>query len=100
MSNTIILLCIMIFIGGMGFSMTQASSMMVLGMTTTSSKIAIASAGMMSLFNLGMFLSSQFDSLVGNITGDSLYMPLYIGAVILIAFAIVFKIRSPFPKKQ
>ena len=99
-SNTIVALCIMIFIGGMGFSMTQATSMMVLGMTTTSSKIAIASAGMMSLFNLGMFLSSPFDSLVGAITGDSLYMPLYIGAVILMAFAIVFKIKSPFPKSN
>lgn len=97
-ARTIPLLCIMIFIGGVGFSMTQASAMMILGLVTSYTQVAMASAGMMSLFNLGMFLSSPFDSLVGKITGDALYMPLYIGAVLLLIFAVFFSVKSPFPK--
>jgi MFS family permease len=96
--RTIPLLCIMIFIGGMGFSMTQASAMMILGLVTSVNQVAMASAGMMALFNLGMFMSSPFDSIVGKITGDSLYMPLFVGGVVLVLFALFFHIRSPFPK--
>lgn len=96
--RTIPLLCLMIFIGGMGFSTTQASAMMILGLVSSPAQIAMASAGMMSLFNLGMFLSSPFDAVIGMITGDALYMPLYIGGVILLIFAVVFGIKNPFPE--
>lgn len=96
--RTIPLLCLMIFIGGMGFSTTQASAMMILGLVSSPAQIAMASAGMMSLFNLGMFLSSPFDAVIGMITGDALYMSLYIGGVILLIFAVIFEIKNPFPE--
>lgn len=100
LARNIPLLCIMIFIGGMGFSMSQASAMMILGLAASPSQLAMVSASMMALFNLGMFLSSPFDALVGKITGDSLYLPLYIGAALLVLFAVVFRLRSPFPENQ
>lgn len=93
--RSIILLCITIFIGGMGFSMTQSMAMMILTLKAPSSKVAFASAIMMALFNLGIFFSSTFEEIIGNITGDSLYIPLYAGAVIFIAFAAIYTVVSP-----
>ena len=88
-------LCIFIFIGGMGFSMTQSTAMMVITMSASSSKVAFASALLMALFNLGVFFSSTYENIVGMITGDSLYMPLYVGAVIAVIFAVLWMIFSP-----
>ena len=93
--RSIPLLCITIFIGGMGFSMTQSMAMMILTLSAPSSKVAFASAIMMALFNLGIFLSSTFEEIIGRITGDSLYIPLYVGAVIFIIFAVVYFVVSP-----
>lgn len=94
------LLCILIFVGGLGFSMTQSMAMAILGITTSPKKIALASALMMALFNLGMFLSSMFEELVGKLTGDALYMPLYIGAVCMVLFGVLTLFVSPFGKKR
>ncbi len=93
-ARSIPLLCLTIFIGGMGFSLIQANAMMILGLVSPSI-VALTSAIMMALFNLGMFLSSSFEELIGGITGDSLYTPLYAGAVILVIFAVVYAIYSP-----
>lgn len=99
-ARSVVLLCVMIFVGGLGFSMTQSMAMAILGITTSPKKIALASALMMALFNLGMFLSSMFEELVGKITGDALYMPLYIGAVCMVLFAVFMLVVSPFGKKE
>ena len=95
MTRSIVILCIMILIGGIGFAATQATLMMILGLSTSSDRIALASAVMMALFNLGMFLSSTYENAIAAITGDALYMPLYIGAGILLVFAIIYSIFSP-----
>ncbi len=95
LARTIPLLCAAILVGGVGFSMTQASGMMILGLAISPKRIAMVSAIMMALFNLGVFLSSIFEEAVGAVTGDSLYMPLYIGAVILTAFAAAYALFSP-----
>lgn len=95
LARSVVFLCIMILIAGMGFSMTQATAMMILSVSTSPKKIALASAVMMALFNLGMFFSSNYEEIIGNITGDALYMPLYIGTAVLIVFAIIYTIASP-----
>lgn len=98
-TRSIVVLCIVIFIAGVGFSGTQATCMTVLGICSPKSKIAFSSAVMMALFNLGMFTSSPYESLVGKITGDALYTPLYIGSVVIAAFAIAYAIKSPLKVK-
>lgn len=90
-AKNIPLLCITIFFGGMGFSMTQASIMMVVGIISAPEKVALASSIMMALFNLGMFLSSQVQELIGYFSGDALYTPLYVGAVVYVIMAIFLK---------
>ncbi len=99
MVRTIPLLCAWIFIAGMSFSLTMSMSMMILTLSSAPSMIAMASALMMALYNLGMFLSSSFEELVGLLTGDALYMPLYVGAVILAVFAVCYSLVSPLQEK-
>ncbi len=94
-ARNIPLLCIMIFIAGMSFSLTMSMCMMILTLSTGAKQIAMASAIMMALYNLGMFLATSFEEVVGGITGDSLYMPLYIGAGVLAVFAVLYTLVSP-----
>lgn len=95
LSRNIILLCILIFVSGFGFSMTQSMAMTILGIVSPSKKIALTSALLMALFNMGMFLSSIYEEAIGNLTGDALYMPLYIGSICLILFSIGMALKSP-----
>ncbi len=99
-ARSVVLLCVLIFIAGMGFSLTQACAMMILGLATSSKRIALASAIMMALFNLGMFLSSTFEDGVGAVTGDALYMPLFIGAAALVVFAVIYAVSPPLKKEM
>lgn len=96
--KNIVLLCVMIFLGGMGFSTTQSGAMMVTGASVSKSSVAMASSMIMACFNIGMFLCSPFQSLIGKITGDQLYVPLYIGAAVFVLGAIFFAIYNPFKK--
>lgn len=96
LARNIPLLCVTIFLGGMGFSTTQAGAMMVTGASVSKSAVAMASSMIMACFNLGMFLCSPFQALIGSITGDALYVPLYIGAVVFVIAAVFFAIYNPF----
>lgn len=88
-------LCALIFIAGMSFSMTQSMGMMILSLSCSPARIALASAIMMALYNLGMFLSSSFEEAVGALTGDELYLPLFLGAAVLAVFAVAYAVFSP-----
>lgn len=98
LAETIPMLAIMIFIGGIGFSQTQASGMMVIGLVSSGHSVAVASAAMMSLFSFGIFLSTYFEAAIGAVTGDALYLPLYIGTLLFLGMAAVLWIKNPFPK--
>ena len=98
-ASTIAVLCVMIFIAGMGFSLTQSDCMMILSLKAGQNKIALVSAIMMALFNLVIFLSSSYEEIIGKLSGDSLYLPLYIGAIVLIVFAIASLILSVLRRK-
>ncbi len=93
--RSVVLLCVLIFVAGLGFSMTLSCAMMVLGLVTLASRIALASAIMMALYNLGMFLSSSFENVVGRVTGDALYFPLYVGGAVVAVIAVVYAIVPP-----
>lgn len=99
LTRNIVVLCCLIFVGGFGFSLIQSSIMMVIGLVSNKKQISMASALMMSLFNLGMFFSSIFEKLVGSFTGDVLYAPLYIGSVIFVVIAVILTVKNPFPGK-
>ena len=100
-ANAIPILCITIFLGGMGFSTTQSGAMMVTGSSVAKSSVAMASSMIMACFNLGVFLCSPFQSLIGSIPGsDALYAPLYIGAVIFVIGAVFFAVYNPFQRKR
>ena len=98
-AGTIPLLGLGFFIGGISFASMQAGAMMALGLLCPPEQVGFASALMMVLFNLGGFLCSSWDSLVGRITGDSLYSPLFLGAAIFVVLAVVMGLRSPLPGK-
>lgn len=100
LASNIPVLCIMILLGGMGFSTTQATAMTVISSSVSEKAVTMASSVMMALFNLGMFLSSPFQSLIGNISGDAIYTPLYIGAVVFAIAAVIFTFYNPFAKNN
>lgn len=100
MAKNIPLLCVTTFLGGMGFSTAQTGAMMVTGASVSKTAVAMASALIMACFNLGMFLCSPFQAMIGNITGDSLYVPLYIGAVVYVVAAVYFVFYNPFARSN
>lgn len=101
LARNIVLLCVMIFIAGMGFAATQSGAMMVTGVSVSKSSVAMVSSLIMACFNIGMFLCSPFQSLVGSIPGcDQLYVPLYIGAAVFVFGAVFFAIYNPFAAKK
>ncbi|MCD8356385.1 MAG: MFS transporter [Clostridia bacterium] len=99
-ATTIPVLALGFFIGGISFSSMQAGLMMLLGLICPPERVGFASALMMVFVNLGGFLCSSWEMVIGIVTGDSLYMPLFIGAMIFVALAIILFIRSPFPKED
>ena len=98
--KNIVALCIFTFVAGAGFAATQATLMDILGKNTSPDKIALASAIMMALFNFGVFLCSSYEEIVGKVTGDALYMPIFIGAGVLAVFTVIYAIFSPMKQKE
>ena len=98
-AQNIVLLGAGFFIGGIGQACMQAGIMMYLGLTCTSAQLGVASALMTVCLNLGAFLCSSWDSLIGHFTGETLYSPLYIGAALFLVIAAVLLIKPPLSKK-
>lgn len=96
LANNIPMLCVTIFLGGAGFSTTQAGAMMVTGASVSKSAVAMASSMIMACFNLGMFLCSPIQAMVDAAVGNGLKTLLYIGTVIFVIGAVVFAVYNPF----
>ena len=96
LANNIPLLCVTIFLGGAGFSTTQAGAMMVTGASVSKSAVAMASSMIMACFNLGMFLCSPIQAMIDAAMGNGLKTLLYIGTVVFVIGAVVFAIYNPF----
>lgn len=95
LANNIPLLCITIFLGGAGFSTTQAGAMMVTGAAVSKSAVAMASSMIMACFNLGMFLCSPVQAIVESALGNGLKTLLYIGTAVFVIGAVVFLFYQP-----
>ena len=95
LANNIPLLCVTIFLGGMGFSTTQAGAMMVTGASVSKSAVAMASSMIMACFNLGMFLCSPIQAVIDSTIGNGLKTLLYIGTLIFVIGAVIFAIYNP-----
>lgn len=95
LANNIPLLCVMIFLGGAGFSTTQAGAMMVTGASVSKSAVAMASSLIMACFNLGMFICSPIQAVVDATIGNGLKTLLYVGAVVFVIGAVAFVKFNP-----
>lgn len=99
-ANNLFLLGLGFFIAGVGNACLMAYIMMILGLICKKNQVAFASALMMAFLNLGSFICSSWEALIGRITGDSLYMPLYIGTGILVTIAVMTLFWSPDKRKN
>ena len=88
------------FIGGVGQSCMQAGIMMFLSLVCAPVQLGAASALMTVFLNLGAFMCSAWDALIGRLTGDTLYMPLYIGAGMFAVISLILWICPPFPNEK
>lgn len=100
LANNIPLLCVTIFLGGMGFSTTQAGAMMVVGASVSKENVAMASSMIMACFNLGMFLCSPIQAAIDAAVGNGLKTLLYIGTVVFVVGAVVFALYNPLAGAQ
>lgn len=99
-ASSIPVLGIGFLVGGISFASIQTGMMMLIGLICPPERVAFASALMMVFVNLGAFLCSSWEMVIGMITGDSLYAPLIVGAVIFVVLAVVLFVKSPFPKEN
>lgn len=97
-ASTIPVLALGFFIGGISFASTQAGLMMYLGLVCPPERVGFASALMMVFVNLGGFLCSSWEMVIGMVTGDSLYAPLFTGAAIFVILAAILFVKSPNPE--
>lgn len=100
LATNIPLLCVTIFLGGMGFSTTQAGAMMVVGASVSKNNVAMASSLIMACFNLGMFLCSPVQAMVDSAVGNGLKNLLYIGTAVFAVCAVIFVLYNPFSKEK
>lgn len=83
------------FIGGFSFASMQAGVMYLLGTVCPPERVGFASALMVTFMNLGGFFCSSWETAVGAVSGDSLYAPLVVGAVVFAVLAVVLFAASP-----
>ena len=80
--------------GGTGNACQIPAVMFKIGQICNREQLGKASSFMIMMMYLGMFLCSSWESAVGKITGDYLYMPLYLGSGVIALFAVVFLVLA------
>lgn len=96
-ASSIFFLDAAIFMAGLGFGALMSAVMMVLGLVSAADAVALATAVMMAATNIFTFLCSSWMNFIGYCTGDSLYMPIRIGALLYIVFAAVLLAKPLIP---
>ncbi|WP_423055611.1 MFS transporter [Acetobacterium carbinolicum] len=99
-SPNITILCVSMFIAGIGYCSAMPAAMMAIGMVTPPESVAFATAIMMALMNVGSFLSTAWLLVIGNITGDAVYSPIMIGAIVYGVIGVLIIFFNPFPKQS
>lgn len=84
---------------GIGNSLVIPAVLQVVGMVAKPSMVGFATSIVMVFMNLASFLGSPFISFIGNMTGDAIAAPIWVGVGIFIALAVVCVVISPYPKQ-
>lgn len=97
-AENIPLMCVGFLLGGICMAGIMASNMKIVGDVCDENSIGIASAILMSAINLGVFICTPWENLIGILTGDTLYMPLYIATGLYVVLAVLFLFHPPYNK--
>ncbi|WP_434796692.1 MFS transporter [Terrisporobacter vanillatitrophus] len=85
---------------GIGFSIIMPSIFMIIGMIVSPSQNAFAISLATAIGNFAGFLSTYWIYAVKAITGDGIYIPITIEAVIFVVATIIFLFVNPLPKPK
>lgn len=96
-STNVPMLLLGMLIAGFGYCTLMPATMMTIGLVTPADSVAFATSLMMAIMNVTSFLASAWMGLIGNITGDAVYMPVYIGIAGFIVLAVLMAIKKPVP---
>ena len=85
---------------GLGFSIIMPSIFMIIGMIVTPLQSAFAISLVTAIGNFAGFLSTYWIYAVKTITGDSIYIPITIEAIIFVMATVIFIFVNPIPKSK
>lgn len=85
---------------GIGFSTIMPSIFMIIGMIVSPSQSAFAISLATAIGNFAGFLSTYWILGIKFITGDGIYIPIIIEAIIFVAATIIFLFVNPIPKPK
>lgn len=85
---------------GIGFSIIMPSIFMIIGMIVQPSQNAFAISLATGISNFAGFLSTYWILAIKFITGDGIYIPITLEAIIFVAATIIFIFVNPIPKQE
>ncbi|MDR1177091.1 MAG: MFS transporter [Treponema sp.] len=97
-SGNIALLCACMLIAGVGYCTALPAIMMIIGIVTLKPSVAFATALLMVFMNVASFLESGWIGLIEHITGDPVYMPIFVGAALMVLLGVSQFLINPFPR--
>ncbi|MFZ7121332.1 MAG: MFS transporter [Eubacteriaceae bacterium] len=97
--NSALVLTLGTFTVGLFFMLSMPAIMMLIGMYTPPSTMAMAISLMMAIMNAFAFCSTYWIGLVGSITGDVFLMPIKIAVVAFAIFGALLIFVNVFPKE-
>lgn len=85
---------------GIGFSIIMPSLFMIIGMIVSPTQNAFAISLLTAISNFAGFLSTYWIYTIKFITGDGIYIPIIIEAIIFVVATIIFLFVNPIPKSK
>lgn len=85
---------------GIGFSIIMPSLFIIIGMIVSPTQNAFAISLLTAISNFAGFISTYWIYAIKNITGDGIYIPIIIEAIIFVVATIIFLFVNPIPKSR
>ncbi|MBP2134223.1 MFS family permease [Methanomicrobium sp. W14] len=98
--GNIVLVTIGISFVGIGFSTMYPGVLMLIGLIVTPDALAKSTAIMTICMGIFEFISGYWIELIGDLTGDAIAMPLFVGMVIVAVCAVISIFINPYPKND
>lgn len=98
--NSALMMTLGTFVTGLFFMLSMPAVMMLIGMYTPPSTMAMAISINMAFMNVFAFISTYWISLIGNITGDVFIAPIKVAVIGFIIFGAFLVVVNVFPKQQ